>query len=889
VRFAPGVRHALQWLLHRDRAERDLDDEMRFAVDELTARHRTRGLTDADARREALLELGGVDQVKEQVRDMRVGVGLEMAFRDARFALRGLARDRAFSVAAILTLALGIGGTAAIFSVVSALLLQPLPYRLSDRLVFVWQDLTDAGYPRAPLAGPELADLRERGTLFDGFGAIWGSSTTLTGDGDPEQLRIGRVTPDFFNVLGVQAAVGRTFSATDFEETSPQTIVLSWPLFQRRFGGNSAIVGQRVVVDGTPATVLGVMPDAFRLLLPPEANVPETLDAFLLLNRGFEQGPRTQQFLRVVARIKQGVDLAAAQAEVADIGRRVGREFADYGPSGAVFYAVGLQDDALRDVRPALVALFGGVAILLLIACVNVASLLVTRAASRRHETALRLALGATRSRLTRQCAVDGLVLAALGGIAGLVVARAGLALLLALRPATLTRLDVARIDLNVLALTAVIALSWGLLFSLAPLSEMLRGHITTGLQPRGPSAAGSPVGYRTRAALVVLQVALSVVLLIGATLLLRAFTELQRSDIGFRSEQVLSFKVPYFSPNTPSPEAADAFSMTLRRSLASLPGVTGVGGISHVPYDQVPNWGGPYLLEGQTDAASARIADTRAVTPGFFEAAGATLIEGRYFTDDDRLGSRRVAIVDQRLAERTWPGRSAIGRRLRADPWTSGEPNEWVTVIGVVKHLRHRRATAELNEQIYFPIAQAPRNPIAYVVRADTDPVALAAAVRDVVRKAGPHLPVFDVRPLGDYVSESRATQRFTIVLAAGFAIVALVLACVGVYGVTAYSVALRRQEFGVRLALGARASQLLSLVVSEGGRLAAAGLSLGLVGGLAAAVLLQHQLLGVKPWDPVSYLAAVAVLLASTLTASWVPARRATRVSPIESLRSE
>jgi predicted permease len=876
-------------LIRRDQLERDLDDELRFAEDELTARYRARGLSHHEARRAAALDIGGVDGLKEQVRDMRPGVGLEMALRDARFAARDLWRAPAFSIAAVVTLALGIGGTAAIFSVVSPLLLEPLPYRDSERLVFVWQDLTDAGYPRAPLAGPELADLRQRATLFERFGAIWGSTTTLTGDGDPEQLRIGRVSPDFFAVLGVDAALGRTFGPVDFEEDSPRTIVLSWPLFQRRFGADPAIVGKRVHIDGAPATVLGVMPEAFRLFLPPEANVPETLDAYLLLNRGFEQGPRTQQFLRVIARMKPGVALDAAQAEVADIGRRVGREFNDYGPSGAVFYAVGLQDDGLRDVRPALLALFAGVGILLSIACVNVASLLVTRAARRRHEMALRLALGATRGRLARQCAVDGLVLATLGGTLGLLAARGGLAILLALRPANLTRLDLAAIDLRVVAFTAGIVLSCALLFSLAPLSETLRRNIATAFQPRGTAGAGSPIGYRTRAALVVVQVALSVVLLVSAALLLRAFMELQRADIGFTGARVLSFKVPYFSSKTPTPEAASAFSMTLRRSLAALPGVMAVGGISHVPYDQVPNWGGPCLPEGQTDPRSARIADTRAVTPGFFEAAGATLLEGRYFTDDDHGGARGVAIVDHRLAERTWPGRSAVGQRLRADPETSGEANQWVTVVGVVKHLRHRRATSELNEQIYFPISQAPRNPIAYMVRADADPVALAAAVREAVRNAGPHLPVFDVRPLSDYVSESRSTQRFTIVLAVAFAAVALLLACVGVYGVTAYSVALRRQEFGVRLALGARTAQLLSLVLSEGGMLAAAGVVIGAVGGLGAAGLLRNELLGVKPWDPASYLAAIAVLLAAALTASWVPAWRATRVSPLESLRAE
>jgi predicted permease len=888
MRHVHNLRHALRWFLRRTKLEEELDEELRFAAEELAARHEAEGLSPAAARRAAAIEIGGIEQVKEQVRDMRIGVGLETAFRDARFALRDLIRARAFSIAAVLTLALGIGGTAAIFSVVNALLLQPLPYRDADRLVFVWQDLTDAGYPRAPLAGPELADLRERSTLFDGFAGVWGNTTTLTGEPEPEQLRIGLVTSNFFSLLGTAAAIGRTFDAGDAEEASPPAIVLSWELFQRRFGGDPSVIGRRIEVNRRPTTVLGVMPERFRLLLPPEANVPEQLDAFQLLNRGFEQGSRAQQFLRVIGRMEPGVDLRAAQAQVAEIARQVGREFRDYGPSGAVFYAVGLQDDGLRDVRPALLALFGGVGILLLIACVNVAGLLVTRAAARRHETALRLALGATRGRLARQCVADGLVLATVGGILGLLAAHGGLQTLLALRPASLSRIDTAHIDVNVLAFTTAIVLAWGLLFSLAPLSEMLRRNFVSAFQPRW-QAGPSSLGYRTRAALVVLQVALSVVLLVNAALLLRGFMYLQRADIGFEAGHVLSFKLPYFSPTLRTPDAASAFSSELRCSFGALPGVKAVGGISHVPYDQVPNWGGPYLPEGQADVSSARIADTRSITPGFFEAVGATLVEGRDFTDADNGASRPVAIVDQRLAERAWPDQSALGKRMRADPMTSGVMSEWVTVVGVVRHLRHRRATAELNEQIYFPIAQAPRHPLAYLVRVEGEPAAAGAAIRDVVRKSAPHVPVFDMRPLADYVSDARATQRFTILLAGAFALVALLLACVGVYGVTAYSVALRRQEFGVRLALGARSGQLLGLVLGEGSRLALAGLAIGLAVGLVVAGLLRAQLVGVKPSDPVSYVLSVGVLMSAALVASWIPARRAMRANPLESLRAE
>lgn len=884
----PLVRHAIRRLLGRSASERDLDDELRFALDELTERYEAGGLPRREARRAAAMELGGVEQLKEGLRDIQPGAALEAALRDGRYALRSLGRAPAFTVAIILTLGLGIGGAVAIFSIVNTLLLRPLPYRDAERLVFVWQDLIDAGYPRAPLAGPELEDLRLRSTLFDGFGGIWATTATLTGPHEPEGLRIGLVTPDFFHVLGADAALGRTFTAGDQDESGSSSVLLGWPLFQRRFAGDPAVIGRRIDINQVPATVVGVMPEGFRLLLPPDASVPDHLQAWQVLPRSFERGPRTQQFIRVVGRMKPAVDLRAAQEEIERLGREAGREHADYGPSGARFYAVPLHGDGVQEVRPAVLALLGGVVILLLIACVNVASLLVTRAAARAQETALRIALGATSVRLVRQCAVEGFVIALLGGVAGLIAAGFLLDGLLAFRPAALQRAEAARIDLTAVISTLAVVLGWAVLFSLAPLAETFKGTLSSAFRTRGAGRPGSG-GYRLRTLLVGAQLALSVVLLVGAALLTRSFVHLQRADVGFSAEGVLSFKIPYFSPNHPSPAEADAFSTALRRRFAALPGIRSVGAVSHVPYDQVPNWGGPYLTEGQADPAAARVADTRSVTPGFFETVGATFVEGRDFTEADTMASRRVAIVDNRLAERTWRGESAVGKRLRADPMTSGAPAEWVTIVGVVRHLRHRRAAAEMNEQMYFPLAQAPRHPLAYVLRTDGDPAAWGGAVRAVVAQTAPQLPVFDMRPLGDYVRTSRATARFTMLVAGGFAAVALLLACVGVYGLTAYAVSQRRQEIGVRMALGATAAHILRLVVRDGSLPAAAGIGAGLIAALAASMLLERQLIGVRPYDPVSIAACLAVLVLATAAATWLPARKALRTDPLESLRTE
>ena len=752
---------------------------------------------------------------------------------------------------AILTLGLGIGATTAIFSLVNALLIEQLPFRDPGRLVFVWHVLTTGGYGRAPLAAAEIHDLRSRATLFTGFGGIWANTTVLTGD-EPEQIRIGLVTADFFSLLGATPAHGRTFVAED-EIPMRGSILLSDALWRRRFGGDPSIVGRTIQVDHQASVVVGVMPPGFRPMLPTDSNVPDDLQAWVPLNStGFATPPRGQRFLRVVGRMKTGVRLSEAQREIAAIGEQVGREHPFYAGSGLRLHGVSLHADSVREARPTLLALFAGVGILLVVACVNVASLLVARAAARRGETALRISLGASKGRLLRQYAVEGLVLGSLGGLAGLVVGRASLAILIALRPAALGRIDTASINPTVMTFTAGVALTWGLLLSLAPLAEIRLANARASHPSRfqsntlhGGRAAASRMPYVRRAALVVCQLALSVVLLVGAGLLVRAFMQLVRSDPGFSADHIVTFRVAQNWERFDSPEAMNAFSADFRNRLAALPGVTGVGAISHLPYDDgLPNWGTPYLLEGDTDLANAGTADTRAVMPGFFEAVGARLVEGRFFTEADDPGSIPVTIVDERLAQRMWPGESAIGKRLLGDPRTLGRPSVTVTVVGVVRHLRHRRPTVEVREQMYYPFQQAPRNPMAYVVRSSFALDSLAPQIRKTLAQLDPHTPVADIRLLSDYVGSARGARRFATILAAAFAVVALLLAGIGVYGVTAYGVALRRRELGVRLALGATGRQVVLLVMSESARLALAGLLLGLAGAGIAAALLRTQL---------------------------------------------
>lgn len=881
----PKIASAWRTLIHGKRVDAELDAELTSYVDEMTQRKIAGGVDPAVARRQTLMELGGMDQVKEEVRDVRIGRFVDETMRDLVYAGRTLRKAPGVTAAAVLTLALGVGANTAIFSVVHALLLAPLPYANPDRLVFVWADQTSEGYPRAPLSGPELTDLDTRATLFEGFGAIWATTAALTGDNEPEQLRIGHVSHDFFSLLGANAALGRTFIDSDVVTGPPTSILLSASVHRRRYGGDPSIVGTRILVNGRPTTVVGVMPPEFKLLMPPDASVPDDLEAFQLFDRNLPEFPRGQRFLRVIGRMRRDVTLAAAQQDLARVGDEISRAYAHYGAAGRQFETVSLHADAVREIRGPLLALSGAVAILLLIACVNVASLLIARAAARAKETAMRVALGAGQARLWRQHLVEGLLLTALGAIAGVIAARWTLAALLALTPPALSRLSAAQINTSVIGFSLAIVFAWGILLSIAPLTEVWRVRLANAIRSEG-ARVGPSMGQRVRAILIAGQVAMSVVLVIGALLLARTFQNVQTLDPGFNDDAIQSFRL---AVRAPSRERALAFARELQAALSSLPGVVGASAISHAPYDHVPNWGGPYLAEAGADPSTAPQADYRSLAPGALELLGIRLIDGRSFTEADDLTSQPVVIVDSRVVERTWPGQSAIGRRINVDTFVTGKPAIEATVVGVVEHVRHRNPVAEVRDQIYFPQRQAMRNPAVWIVKSAADPASLVPAIRDTLKKLDPTLPIYDVRPLAAYSASANATREFTMQLSVIFAVVALMLACVGIYGVIAYSVATRQREFGVRRALGAQSGQVLALVAREGAQLLTRGLVAGVLVAAAAAWLLRDLLFGVSPWDPWTYAGVVPVLLLAGVIACVLPARRAIATNPIEVLRAE
>ena len=879
----PKIASFWRTLVRGRKLDADLDEELRAYVDEMTARRIAQGLDPAAARRDARMQINGFDHVKEAVRDVRVGRLAEETLRDVSYAWRMLRKSPGFTLAAVATLALGVGANTAIFSVVHALLLAPLPYADPARLVFVWADQTAEGYPRAPLSGPELIDLDTRSSLFEGFGAIWATTAALTGDSEPEQLRIGLVSEDFFPLLGAHAAIGRTFVPADEVGGPPTSILLSAAVWQRRYGGDPSIAGKRILVNGRPTTVVGVMPAGFRLLMPPDAAVPDDLEAWQLLDRALPEFPRGQRFLRVVGRMRNGVSLADAQRDVARVGAEISMAYTHYGAAGRKFETVALHADAVREIRGPLLAMFGAVGILLVIACVNVASLLIARAASRTRETALRLALGAGNGRLFRQHLIEGLLLTTIGAVAGLVMARWSLDALLALAPPALSRLSAAEINGPVISFSIAVVLTWGVLLSVAPLAEVWRVRLAHAIRIDAARTGGAGQGLRSL--LISAQIAMSIILVVGALLLVRTFVNVQAIDPGFNAGSIYSFRLAA----RPAKDRGLTFGRQLQAELAALAGVVGAASLSHAPYDHVPNWGGPYLSQKGADPSTAPQADYRSLSPGALELLGIRLIEGRSFTEDDDDNARLTVIVDDRLAVRTWPGESPIGQRLAVDPFVTGEPKIWATVIGVVRHVRHRSPVDEVREQIYFAQRQVLRNPSLYIVKAVGDPSVIVPSVREALKRIDPALPIYDLRPLTAYVDGANATRAFTMQLAVIFALVALTLASVGIYGVIAYSVTLRHREFGVRRALGAGAAQVIALVARDGAKLLTGGILAGLAGAALVAWLLRGLLFGVSPWDVASYAAAIPVLLVAGLIACLFPARRALATNPVDALRAE
>jgi putative ABC transport system permease protein len=803
--------------------------------------------------------------------------------QDLRYGLRLLARSPGFTAIALLTLTLGIGATAAIFSVVDAVLLRALPYRDPQCLVSVFEDLSETGFPRNTPAPANYVDWKAQTQIFQDAAAVADRVYSLTGNGiEPEEVQGAAVTWNLFAVLGIRAALGREFLAEEDRPGAARVVLISHGLWKRRFGGDSGLVGRQVLVNDQKYTVVGVMPPGFSYpnrdteIWTPIALTPEEL-----ANRG-------GHYLHVVARLRSGVTLAKANAELQVLCTRLARTYPDTNAGISRFFAEPLHDTYTRDARTGLIVLMAAVGFILLIACANIANLLLSRATARRREIAVRTALGAARGRIVRQMLTESALLASGGGVLGILLADWCFNFLTNLIPQDLSRTVALSLDLRVLAFAVAVSLASSFLFGMAPALQVSGIGLNDALKEGGRGAAGPGRGT-FRSLLVIGQVALSLMLLVGSGLLLESFAQLRGLDPGFRADHVLTVRLYDAARYRDFTKRSQFFEQVLER-VRALPGVKAAGFTSALPL----TWDGgtnTFTPEGRVlDRNVTYDANNRVVSPGYFEAMRVPLRRGRYFNSGDGPDARAVAIINETMARKFWPNGDALGKRFKFDEPNAKTP--WCSIVGVVGDVRQMRLNEAPRQEMYFPYWQAKGNwmaPRDLAMRTAGNPLDLAAAVRQAVWSIDKDQPVSDVMTMDDILDQEVAQRRVQAALLGGFAALALILACVGIYGVLSYLVTQRTREIGVRVALGARASDVFRTVAGQGMALAAIGIAAGLAVSLLLMRLLSSLLFGVNSADPAAYLSAVTLFAAVALVASYFPARRAARVDPMAALRCE
>jgi putative ABC transport system permease protein len=800
--------------------------------------------------------------------------------QDLRYGARVLAKSPGFTLVAVFVTALGIGANTAIFSVVHAVLLRPLPYAESERLVRVYGVSQKRNLTSMSTSFPNFNDLRGQSGAFESLAAFTDTTRALTGDGAPEQVVGVQTSGDLFDVLGARAALGRTLARTDEQPGGARVAVISHGMWQRRYGGDPSILGRSITLDGRPREVVGVLPEDFRFLF-----VNEPAEFYVPLNpEGEMEVQRGAGWLTVVGRLKEGVGVEQAQAEAETVAARLAEAYPEDN-TGRSFRLAGAHEELVGSLRPTLLVLLGAVGFVLLIACANVANLLLARASRRGRELAIRVALGAGRGRVFRQLLTESLLLSTLGGAAGLLLAMWGVALISALVPADVPRFGEAGLDPSVLAFTLAASVLTGVAFGLAPALQASRVDLNDALKDGGRGATAGGKG-RVRAALVIAEVAVSLVLLVGAGLLVKSFIRLRATDPGLDPRGVLTASISLPAARySEDAQTIDFYERTLEQA-AALPGVEAVGAIMPLPLGENA-MSTSFAVEGRPDPGpGARPSSAaRIITPGYLRAMGVPLVRGRDFTAADDADAPKVMLVNEALARQHFPGEDPVGKRLRVGlNDISGE------IVGVVGAVRHQKLSTAAGPEYYVPFRQVPISDLSLVLRARSgDPSPLASSLRALVQGIDRELPVYQVRPMETLVAESVARQRFSMTLLAAFAGLALVLAAVGVFSVMSFLVAQRTHEIGVRMALGAQARDILRMVVGGGMTLAVAGIAVGLLAAFAVTRLMSSLVYEVSTSDPAVFAVVAAVLAAVALAACLVPALRAARVDPMEALRYE
>jgi len=793
--------------------------------------------------------------------------------QDLRYGFRRLLSQPGFTLVAVITLALGIGANTAIFSVVNAVLLRPLPFRDSDRLVLVWNHgAAAAGGARTPLAFADLLDWRAQSRSFEGIAAFQQASLNYTGGDIPVQVRGANVTANFLSVLGLGVQLGRDFQATDEQPNGPATVILGDQFWRTHFAADPQIVGRTINLNGQSTNVIGIMPAHMNF-----PNPEVQLWRALRLEQPARRGP---YFLSGVARLKPGVTMEQVVTETRSMK-------SSFDGGNFTFTVLSLNDFIVGEVRPALVVLLVAVTLVLLIAAVNVANLTLVRSASRAKEISIRCALGASRARIIQRLLTESLLLAIAGGVLGTLCALWGVSLLVRFAPDSLPRIDQIKVDGFVLLWTAVVSLLTGVVFGLVPAWQNSRLNLNEVLRDGGRGTSESSGRVRGRAVLVVTELALAVMLVTGAGLLIKSLWRLQQVDPGINRERVLTMQFALRGQRYQEERAAREFGERLLSQVQSLPGVQAAAISNSLPPDETA-FSSNFTMEGQVpSAASQQIAYFTIVSPDYFRALGVPLRSGRLFTGADSPEAPRVALINETLQRGFFPAGDPVGKRINTG---SEKDPVWSTIVGVVGDVKYNGLSDDVQPAIYYTTAQEPIWGAALVIKTDlANPLSLTAAVRNEIRKIDPDLPLTNIRTMEDRLSRAIAQPRFRTTLIALFAVVALILACVGIYGVISYSVTLRTHEIGIRMALGAQTGHVLRMVIGQAIVLAIIGVALGLSASYALTSLMSKLLFGVKPNDPATFVATAAILSITALVASYLPARRATKVDPLVALRYE
>jgi putative ABC transport system permease protein len=806
--------------------------------------------------------------------------------QDIRFGLRVLIKSPGFTVVAVLAIALGVAANTAIFSVVNAVLLEPLPYKESGQLMMVWESNRQRDLHQNSISPANLIDWKEQTGVFEDVAAFIDRRTNLTSDGDPVELPVQFVTPNLFRVLGVEPMMGRGFADEDAKPDAAQVVVLGHGLWQRRFGGDRKIIGKTITLNDNKVMVVGVMPPSFQWFIrksslnakPPEMWTPFGLTDQLRVRKG--------RYLAAVARLRPGVTRESAEAELNQLAARLEQQYPDFNKGWGV-EVTPLREQFAGGIRPALWILLGAVGFLLLIACANVANLLLARGAARQKEMAIRTALGAGRWRVVRQLLTESVLLAALGGALGLMLAWWGVEVLAALSPPDLLDVGGVRLSLPVLAFTLGVSLLTGIFFGLVPSFEASRQDTSESLKEGAKGTTGGVRGSRLRGAFVISEIALSLVLLVGAGLMLKSFARLQSVNPGFNADGVLTMRVELPDAKYHEDQQVINFFRQATERIRALPGVESVGAINYLPFAG-PGAGTRFAIVGRPTPPHGEepTTDVLVTDENYFGTMGMTVLRGRAFSAQEATEARSVAVVSESLAREYFPGRDAIGQRIVVNMKENPEPTE---IIGIVGDIKHKALDEKSRPTVYWPQPELTYPFMTLVVRAKGDPAALAPATRREIQALDPEQPVADVRTMNQLLAGSVGRARFSAMLLGIFAVIALVLAAVGVYGVMSYAVSRRTHEIGVRVALGAQGRDVLKLVLSQGLKLALVGVLLGVVGSFALTRLLTSLLYGVSATDPLTFIGVSMLLASVALVACYVPARRATKVDPLIALRYE